>query len=229
MWHKLCCAVAAGVIALGLGTNAFAFEAEKPHAEKAKTEEKAAEKGHGEKKGEHGTHAAHLGEAGVDKDPSEFRSDLAIFTFVVFLLLLAILWKFAWGPISEALDKRETAIRNDISSAEQARVKAEQMLAEHAAKLSKVQDEVREIIAEARRDADHTKNEIIAEAQREAEASKRRSITEIERARDTALKDLFDVMSTKVVSATQRVLSKSLTQADQERLVDEALAEFQRN
>jgi F-type H+-transporting ATPase subunit b len=103
------------------------------------------------------------------------------------------------------------------------------MLAEHEAKLSKVQDEVREILAEARRDAEHTKNEILAEAQREAEAGKKRSIAEIERAKDTALKDLFDVMSTKVVNATQRVLSRSLSEAEQDRLVDEALAEFQRN
>src|SRR4051794_33128053 len=39
--------------------------------------------------------------------PEEFKSDLAIYTFVVFMLLLALLTKFAWGPISQGLAKRE--------------------------------------------------------------------------------------------------------------------------
>lgn len=165
------------------------------------------------------------GEAGAV--PLDFKADLALWSGVTFILFVFVLGTFAWKPLIAGLDKRESSVRNDITAAEQARLKAEQMLAEHSSKLNKVQDEVREILAEARRDAETTKNEIIAEAQREAEASKKRSIAEIERARDTALKDLFDVMSNKVVDATQRVLSKSLSPADQERLVDEALAEFQ--
>src|SRR6185503_9377613 len=47
----------------------------------------------------HGAHE-HIGHVGVKGNPSEIQTDLAIYTFVVFLLLLAILYKFAWGPIS---------------------------------------------------------------------------------------------------------------------------------
>ena len=53
----------------------------------------AAEKGHADEEGpEHGGHAPHIGAEGVNTDAAEFKSDLAIYTFIVFLLLLVILW-----------------------------------------------------------------------------------------------------------------------------------------
>ena len=173
-----------------------------------------------------GAHATHIGAEGVNTDAAEFKSDLAIYTFIVFLLLLAILWKFAWGPIASGLEQREARIRQDIDDAEQARLKAEEMLARHAEKLDKVQDEVREILAEARRDAEHTKQDIISTAQQEAETTKQRAINEIERARDHALHELFEVMAGRVADATEHVLGRSLDEADQDRFIEEALAQF---
>ena len=85
---------------------------------------------------------------------------------------------------------------------------------------------MREILDEARRDADHTKQEILAQAQADADAARKRSIDEIERARDAALKDLFDVMTTQVAGATEHVLNRSITGDDQDRLIEEALSQF---
>lgn len=186
----------------------------------------AAEAPHAEKGAHSDGHGAHIGTEGVSEDPAEFKCDLAIYTFLVFGLLLALLYKYAWGPITEGLDRRELSIRDNIAGAEAARLKAEKMLAEHAAKLEKVQDEVREILAEARRDADHTKNEIVAAAQKEAEASRLRAVHDIERARDQALDNLFDHMAKCVNQATEQVIGRSLTGADSERLIDEALRGF---
>ena len=185
---------------------------------------------HGEsvaKTGAHGgSHAAHIGEKDVSPDPAEFKVDLAIYTFLVFLLLLALLKKFAWGPVTEGLERREASIHDNIANAEAARIKAEKMLAEHAAKLDKVQDEVREIVAEARRDAEHTKADIIAAAQKEAEASRQRAVQDIERARDQALDDLFAHMARSVKGATEQVIGRALTGADNDRLIEEALSTF---
>jgi F-type H+-transporting ATPase subunit b len=108
--------------------------------------------------------------------PITFEADLAVWSLITFVVFLFVLKKFAWGPLIEGLDKRETSVLDNIAAAEAARIKAEKMLAEHAAKLEKVQDEVREIIAEARRDAEHTKNEIVAAAQKEAEATRVRAV-----------------------------------------------------
>lgn len=152
--------------------------------------------------------------------------DLAIFTAITFGLFLFVLKKMAWKPLIEGLEKREGKIQAALSDAEHARLKAQKLLDDHQHKLDRVQDQVREILAEARRDAEVTKNDIITTAQREAESSKNRALVEIQRAKDAALDELFDQMSGTVAKATQQVVGRSLTGADHERLIREALQEF---
>ncbi|MSR58572.1 MAG: ATP synthase F0 subunit B [Planctomycetaceae bacterium] len=149
--------------------------------------------------------------------------DLAIWSLITFIVFVFVLRKLAWGPMIEGLDKRESSVLQNIADAESARFNAEKMLAAHTEKLDKAQDEIRELIAEARRDADHTKADIVALAQKEAEATKQRAVQEIGRARDQALDDLFAFMSKSVEQATQQVVGRSLTGADHERLIAEAL------
>lgn len=155
-----------------------------------------------------------------------FDLPLAFWTVVVFVVLLWVLKRFAWGPILGALDAREAAIRNDIEDAERARLEAERLLAEHQKKLDAVQDEVRAILDEARRDAQHTGQQIQREAQEEARAIRDRSRREIEQARDQALKDIWDQAAGLVREASGKVIGRTLTESDHERIIEEALAEF---
>jgi F-type H+-transporting ATPase subunit b len=192
--------------------------AEDPPAEKAAAEAHAA-----------GDHAAGGHAGGEHKEPTpfdEWKSDLPLFTLITFLAFLFVLKKLAWKPMIEGLDKREAKIFGALSEAEVSRQKAAKLLEQHQQKLDKVQDQVREILAEARRDAETTKNDIIATAQKEAEATRKRAIVDIERARDAALDDLFDHMEKAVGQATQTVVGRSLTGADHDRLIRESLAEF---
>jgi F-type H+-transporting ATPase subunit b len=158
--------------------------------------------------------------------PLSFQKDLALWSLISFVLLVLLLRKFAWGPLVQGLDNRELKIRGQLAEAEAARLQAERMLQEHAKKLESVQDEVKAIIEEAKRDAEHTKNDIIQTAQKEAKLTQDRAIHEIERARDQALKELFDSMSSQVAQATEHVIGRSLGGEDQQRLIDEALAQF---
>jgi F-type H+-transporting ATPase subunit b len=158
--------------------------------------------------------------------PITFEADLAVWSLITFIVFLWVLKKFAWAPLIQGLDKREAGVLDNIAGAEAARIKAEKMLAEHASKLEKVQEEVREIIAEARRDAEHTKNDIVAAAQKEADASRQRAVHDIERARDQALDELFDHMGRSVRKATETVIGRSLTGPDNDRLIEEALSGF---
>lgn len=187
----------------------------------------AAKSGHAAES--HDGHHGHIGDPEVEPkvfDPKNWRYDLSVYSFAVFLLLVIVLKKFAWGPVTEALDEREENIRKNIEDAETARVRSGEILAEHAKKLESVQDEVREIIAEARRDAEHTKSEIVAAAQSEAEATKNRAMDEIDRAKDHALSEIFGTMSAQVTEATEHVLGRAINDEDRGRLVDEALAQL---
>jgi F-type H+-transporting ATPase subunit b len=115
---------------------------------------------------------------------------------------------------------------DNLAAAESARLKAEKLLEDHKAKLDKVQEEVHQILAVAKRDAERTKSEIIAAAQKEAEATRVRSVNDIERARDQALNELFSYMDRVVADATEQVLGRAMTGADNERLIEEALSGF---
>ncbi len=173
-------------------------------------------------------HGAHIGEPAVEPGvvPDSWRVDMSVYSLLVFLVLLGLLSKFVWGPIVQGLDAREQSIQNNINAAEQSRIKAEQMLADYKTKLDSVQDEVREIVAEARRDADHTKNEIIATAQKEADLVQKRATDEIERARDRALNELFSTMSAQVTATTEHLLGRAIDSNDRDRLVQEALSQL---
>lgn len=196
---------------------------EPPHSAAAK--ERALENAEG---GEFTGGEVTQGESHEEGVPLKFKRDLAFWSAVTFVIFLFVLARFAWKPLIAALDEREGKIRGDISAAESARLKAEQLLAEHSKRMAQVHEEVREALAEARRDAEHLKQEIVALAQKEAQAAKDRAVHEISRARDSALKDLFDVMASEVAHATEHVLGRSVNSADQDRLIDEALAQFPR-
>lgn len=168
-------------------------------------------------------HEAEHHEAGL---PMNYTKDLALFSLVTFVVYVAVLRFGAWGPLRAGLTERERRIRQDIADAEANRIKSEEMIAQREAKLAAVQDEVRELLAEGRRDAERMRTDIINAAQTEADASKQRAIAEIERSRDQALAELFDFVSGNVVGATERVIGRSLSQGDHDRLVGQALSEM---
>lgn len=171
-------------------------------------------------------HGYHVGQIDVDLDPAELKGDQAIFTFIVFLLLVAVLWKFAWGPISHGLEKREHHIADQIAAAERANAEAKQMLSEYERKLASAQDEVRAIIDEARRDATVTQQEILAQARADAAAEMDRAKREVQTAKDQALRELAETSANLAVELAGKIIRTQLDANQHARLVTEALSQF---
>jgi F-type H+-transporting ATPase subunit b len=159
-------------------------------------------------------------------DPLIVDPDLAIFTFIVFVVLLIVLKKFAWGPIVKALEGREQSIADHIAEAERSHQEAKSLLAEYERKLASAANEVRELLEEARRDAEHTKQEILAEAKAGAATERDRALHEIEAATDQALKALAERSAELAVELAGKILQTKLTPADHARLIEEAMAKF---
>ncbi|MCA9041516.1 MAG: F0F1 ATP synthase subunit B [Planctomycetaceae bacterium] len=166
---------------------------------------------------------AHHGDEGPPLTPNV---DLVIFTLITFALFALILAKFGWTPLNEGLKAREIGIRENIAAAETARLEAEKMLADHKQQLAATQDQVKEIIAEAHRDADEVRQKLMAAAQRDVEALRQRTLEDLDRAKNQAVKELFDNVTEQVAMATEHVLGRALQAEDQNRLIDEALAQL---
>jgi F-type H+-transporting ATPase subunit b len=174
----------------------------------------------------HGAGTEHAAAEGGSPNILELKPPLALTTLIVFVVLLAVLYKFAWGPLAQALHDREHNMEETLHAAEHARAEAERLLAEHRAQMSQAADQVRAIIEEARRDAQVTADDIQKKAQAEADASRQRAQRDIATARDQALVDIWSRTADLAVSVAGRVLSKQLTDDDHRRLVEVARNEL---
>jgi F-type H+-transporting ATPase subunit b len=151
---------------------------------------------------------------------------LMIWTIVVFLISLYILRRWVFPRIGEALDSRANAISNEIDHAAEVRKEAEKVLDEYRERLKEARAQSEEIVQRARQSAEaHEKEgkdrgrELITEAQHRAER-------EIEVATRRALDDLRREVADLTVLAAEKVTRKTLDEADQRRLVEEALGEL---
>lgn len=154
------------------------------------------------------------------------KFELGIWSIVVFLLLLGILYKFAWPTLLHNLHQREEGIRKAIEDAHVAREEAAKLRVELQKELDHSGEKVRAILDEARRDAQHTKDEILAEARTEAQAEWERKRREIDTAFTQALQQLTNQTIDLAALIAEKAVRKRLTIDDQRRLIDESLAEL---
>ena len=175
-----------------------------------------------------GGDAAGRGEhaAGAGRNPLKAEPTLAIWTVVVFVGLLAVLGKFAWKPLLQALHEREKHLEHVLHETERARNESERLLGEHRKQMARAADEVRGLLDKARQDAQATAEQIVKQAQAEAEAAKQRAQRDIGAARDQALAEIWEKTADMAVSVAGRVLSKELTETDHRRLLDAAIGEL---
>lgn len=157
---------------------------------------------------------------------ADWKTDLAVYSFVVFIILMAILTKFAWKPISEALDKREASVADNIAKAQRAADEAKVMLAQYQQQLAGAADQVRTMLDEARKDAETTKASIIDEAKKSAEAEHDRAMRDIKAATDGALSQLAEKSADLAVDLAGKMLQAKLTKADHQQLVAEGVKKF---
>ena len=151
---------------------------------------------------------------------------LMIWTLVVFLISLFILRKWVFPLIGEALDKRAKTIEGEIDGAAELRQEADKVLAEYRERLKEARAQSEEILQRARQTAEAHEHEardqgkeILAEAAKRAER-------DIEAATKRALDDIRREVADLTVLATEKVTRKTLDDADQRRLVEEALGEL---
>jgi F-type H+-transporting ATPase subunit b len=156
----------------------------------------------------------------------EFKTDLALWTAVVFLLLLAILWKFAWGPLASGLDKREKHIADQIFQANEAHQKAKDLLAGYEKKLADSQDEVRAILEKGRRDAEQVGREMLDKAKADARAEQERMLKQIDSATSAAIKELADRSAALAVELAGKIVHARLNPKDHAKLIEQAVSGF---
>jgi F-type H+-transporting ATPase subunit b len=151
---------------------------------------------------------------------------LMVWTIVVFLISLFILRKWVFPLIGEALDKRAKTIEGEIDSAAELRLQADTVLDEYRERLKEARAQAEEIVGRARQTAEVHEHEARERGQEILAEAAKRAERDIEAATKRALDDIRREVADLTIMATEKVVRKTLNDADQRRLVEEALGEM---
>jgi F-type H+-transporting ATPase subunit b len=156
----------------------------------------------------------------------EIQPGLFLWSVVIFVLLVVLLYKFAFGPLMELQRKRQEEIHEAIREAERLREDAHALLADYKEQLSTARQEAEEILEKARKVGESTRTEILTEAKLQSERNLEKAREQIQRETRHALQQIKQEVADLTIAATEKVTRKSLSEADHLRLVRDAIAEI---
>jgi F-type H+-transporting ATPase subunit b len=151
---------------------------------------------------------------------------LMIWTIVAFAITLWVLKRYAFGPVQKLIDDRRDRIRQSIEEAVRAREEARGLLEEHRALIGQAKGQAEEILAEARKVADAQRERLRGEIEEDRQRRLAETERQIEQATQQALGEIRREVASLSLLAAEKITRKSLTDVDQKRLIDEALAEI---
>ena len=152
-----------------------------------------------------------------------FDPGLFMWTIVTFLIVLFILkWK-AWGPLMSALDKRESDIREALSSAEKAREKADKVAEDYDEMIRQAQSEAQKIVAESKAAGEQVRDGIKKAAEKEAREILDKAQVQIDSEKKKAVQEIKSVVVDFSLQAASKVIEKNLESEDNRRLINDTI------
>ena len=155
---------------------------------------------------------------------THFFSSLIFWEFLSFGILFWVLWKFAFPPILQTLDERERKIKESLEQADRHRAEAEQKMQEYEAKLKTASKEAETVLAAAKERAQRIMEENEQRLRTETQRSKEDATREIDQERRRAIQDIRNQTTEMALLVAEKVVGRSLNDADHKRMADEALA-----
>ena len=154
---------------------------------------------------------------------------LAFWLFIAFALLVVLLGKFAWGPITAALVERENTIEESMTRAERALAEAKQLQADNEAARRDAERQAQAILRDAKEQADAQRAADVEKTKAEVARMQAQAQDEIERQKDQALGELRAEVAALAVGAAEKILSQKIDGAEQSALVDRFIADLPKN
>jgi len=148
-----------------------------------------------------------------------------VYAIINFLILVAILNKFLYKPVTKMLNERRNEVVYNLDKAEKAKIDSEKMKDEYVSHLQNAKSEAQEIIAKANKMGEQTKNEIVTQARAEAEKVSIKAQEEIRLEKIKALGELRDEVASLAVLAAEKIISKNIDSKDHEKMVQDFVKE----
>lgn len=160
----------------------------------------------------------------MEKLISEFSLGLFFWQSMIFIGLLFLLRKYAWGPILSAVNEREASIKDALASAEAARTEMESLQSDNQRILKEARAEKEAMLKEAR----STRAELINTAKEEAQAEADKILTQAQEAiqneKRAAINELREQVGSIAMDIAEKVLQKELENKDKQvQLIDQLI------
>lgn len=158
----------------------------------------------------------------VQLDPGLF-----IWTILTFLVLLALLGKFAWKPLLAALDRRHEMINDALDNAEKAKQELGQLQQDSAKIVSEARTEAQEIVGKSRVEAEKLKGDMVEKAREEADSIVRNAEKKIELEMAKALAELRNEVADLSLLVASKLIQKNLSKEENQVLIEESLKKIE--
>ena len=159
--------------------------------------------------------------------PLTVDGGLMLWTVIIFLILLAILKRFAWPAILGAVEAREQALEQQLAEAERSRVEAAQLLEEHKRLLGESKAQAHAIVVEARQLAEKERAVAMEKTKQEQEELLQRARREIATERDRAVADLRREAVDLSLAAASKLIGERLGSDTDRKIVSDYLASLE--
>jgi F-type H+-transporting ATPase subunit b len=145
---------------------------------------------------------------------------------IAFLLAVGILIRQAWGQITQSLDARAQAIRQQIDEAKRLRDEAEVMLAQYQLKQRDAIAEAQEIIVHAQEEAERVAKQAEADLEAAIKRREEQARDKIAQAEVKALAEIRTIAVDVAIRAVRILLAEALDPARGSALIDQAIEEL---
>jgi F-type H+-transporting ATPase subunit b len=169
------------------------------------------------------------GEPHKNFDLLSVNPGLIIWTIVIFVLVLLVLWKIAWKPLLSALNNREETIRQNLENSENARKEAQELFELNKKNLADANNQSMNIISQAKETANKVKDEIIAKAGEESRKLIEQSHLLLEQEKLLAYEKMKEQISDIVIKAAEKVINESLDKKKHKQIIEEFLKKVPKN
>lgn len=156
--------------------------------------------------------------------PFSINVALIGWTVVIFLLLMAILWKWGWPAILKSVEEREHRIQKQLDEAENARAEAQKLLEEHKRLIGQARAESQEILTKAKALAQKEAEALLAKAHQEQDAILARAQREIVAEKEKAIVALRREAVDLSIAAASKLLERNLSGPANKKLVEDYIA-----
>jgi len=148
---------------------------------------------------------------------------LLIAQIVNFLVLLFVLWKFAYGPVLGMLDKRQKKIEKGLKDADEAHKKLVESEEKQKEILRKARTEAKDIVEKAHQQAEKSKSEIADEAKAQAEKIISGARVEIETEKAKSIAEIKSEIGGLVIAATEKIIGEKIDEKKDKELIEKAI------